>query len=243
MQSTTALPPTASADGRTLGAVLRKRAAEQPADLAYVFVSGSARREGRPLAYSRLDRQARAFAAHLGEVAPPGSRVLLVFPHGGDLAGGFFGCLLAGMVAVPLPMPVAGDAGSVPPALEACRPELLLTRPEWAGEWRGLESVRVAEADGLRVGGAPTSRLAEHWRPVGVMPNAPAYLRYRPGESAEAVFTHADLLATLFMLSSVERLGLGMPCLSWLAGVHGLAPVWRLLLPVYQGRTAWIDVT
>lgn len=249
MQPISVLPPAGPTPGRTLGAVLRKRAAERPDDRAYVFVPSSGHSESEPLTYAQLDRRARAVAAYLGTVAAPGSRVLLAFPTGADFAGAVFGCLLAGMVAVPVQVPAGAEAEHVERALRACTPAVLLAEPEWAHEWRDLADtakVHVAEADGLSVGAQPASWLAGRWRPVGVMPGSAAYLRYVPEEGRdetwEAAFTHSDVLATLSMLSRTSRLGLDDRHLGWLAGVHGLELVWQVLLPVYEGRTAHTPV-
>jgi acyl-CoA synthetase (AMP-forming)/AMP-acid ligase II len=57
------------------------------------------------LSYAMLDRSARAIAAWLQARFPPGERVLLLYPVGVDFVPGFLGCLYAGMIAVPAPMP------------------------------------------------------------------------------------------------------------------------------------------
>jgi acyl-CoA synthetase (AMP-forming)/AMP-acid ligase II len=57
------------------------------------------------LSYAALDRAARAVAAWLQARYAPGERVLLLYPVGVDFAPAFFGCLYAGMIAVPAPMP------------------------------------------------------------------------------------------------------------------------------------------
>lgn len=264
MQSMSVLPPAAPNPGRTLGTVLRRRAVEQPDDVAYVYVPSSSRATPWSLTYAQLDQRARAVAVRLGSVTAPGSRVMLAFPTGPDFAGALFGCLLAGMVAVPVEVPPldvrpldvpsasvpsaeapsAGDGDAVEAAARACGPEILLTEPHRAFEWKGRlpGGVTVVESDGLSVGAEPAAWLAERWRPVGVMPRSAAYLRHVPGGGFEAAFTHTDILTTLGMLSRTSRLGLDERHLDWLAGVHGLELVWRTLLPVYEGRTSWTAV-
>ena len=48
-----------------------------------------------------LDRQARAIAAWLQSLNLEGERALLLYPAGLDFIAAFFGCLYAGVVAVP----------------------------------------------------------------------------------------------------------------------------------------------
>jgi len=51
--------------------------------------------------YAQLDERARAIAAWLQQHKMAGQRALLLFPPGLDFIAGFFGCLYAGVVAVP----------------------------------------------------------------------------------------------------------------------------------------------
>ncbi|HKX12669.1 MAG TPA: AMP-binding protein, partial [bacterium] len=60
------------------------------------------------LSYGELDRRARQVAAGLKKHLQTGDRVLLVFPPGLDFIVGFYGCLYAGAVAVPIFPPQPG---------------------------------------------------------------------------------------------------------------------------------------
>ncbi len=53
------------------------------------------------LTYQGLDRLARAVAARLQAMGLAGQRALLLYPAGLDFIVAFFGCLYAGVVAVP----------------------------------------------------------------------------------------------------------------------------------------------
>jgi len=54
-----------------------------------------------------LDEKARAIAAYLQSQLSVGDRVLLVYPQGLESIAAFFGCLYAGVVAIPAPAPEA----------------------------------------------------------------------------------------------------------------------------------------
>ena len=80
--------------------LLRWRAGHQPDQRAFTFlVDGEATAEH--LTYAALDRQARTIAAHLQRVSVPGDRALLLYPTGLPYIAAFFGCLYAGVIAVP----------------------------------------------------------------------------------------------------------------------------------------------
>jgi acyl-CoA synthetase (AMP-forming)/AMP-acid ligase II len=57
------------------------------------------------LTYGQLDHQARVVAAKLQSMCPEGARAILLYPPGPEFFAGFFGCLYAGVIAVPAPRP------------------------------------------------------------------------------------------------------------------------------------------
>src|SRR3954469_4325397 len=83
--------------------VLAARAAEQGDDVAYMFLD---ERDGESqITFGELDRRARLIAARLQLELKPGDRALLVYPAGLEFISAFFGCLYAGIVAVPATYP------------------------------------------------------------------------------------------------------------------------------------------
>src|SRR5262245_98766 len=80
--------------------LLRERAAAEAASPAYAFLA-EGEVESERLTWADLDRRARAIAVELLAVAAPGERALLLYPAGLDFVAAFFGCLYAGVVAVP----------------------------------------------------------------------------------------------------------------------------------------------
>src|SRR3978361_1996272 len=84
--------------------LLTRRAESQPDDRAYIFLSDRGAEEA-VISFGQLHDAANAFAARLSGVARPGERALLVFPPGVEFIVAFFGCLIAGVIAVPMMMP------------------------------------------------------------------------------------------------------------------------------------------
>lgn len=85
---------------QTLVELLRVRMSDAPSKHAYTYL-----RDGETDAltwdYGELDRRARAIAAWLQSCGAAGERALLLYPPGLDYLAAFFGCLYAGVVAVP----------------------------------------------------------------------------------------------------------------------------------------------
>jgi acyl-CoA synthetase (AMP-forming)/AMP-acid ligase II len=84
----------------TLVELGRKHGIESPDRLAYSFLLDG-ERETAELTCGTLDARARAIAATLQATLNPGDRGLLLFPPGIDYIVSFFGCLYAGVIAVP----------------------------------------------------------------------------------------------------------------------------------------------
>jgi AMP-binding enzyme len=229
----------------TPGRMLRRRAVETPYGVPYDELPGVPAAVTADCSYAELDRRARAVAARLGGALPPGSRVLLAYRPGPDLAGALYGCLYAGMVAVPLPLRPDGFHDAVDIAVRRAAPAAVLTSSDgWSALPVDRDRVPVLEADGVLVGGRPVLQLAARWRPVGVLSGSDAYRRLMPGPGGEPVggwlepaMSHGDLQHVLHELEDADRLGAKEEELGWIASVQGLEDaVWRLLLPVHQGR-------
>ena len=117
---------------RSLVALLARRAASQPDERAYVFLSDRGEEEAA-LTFRELHDAAHALAAQIAGMAQPGDRALLVFPPGLEFLIAFFGCLIARVIAVPMMMPRRNSARDSSAAiLSNCEPVLALTSSAFA---------------------------------------------------------------------------------------------------------------
>src|SRR6266542_6882715 len=80
--------------------ILRWRANNQPDQLAYRFLADGEFDEV-VLNYKDLDRLARSIAGLLQSSTTAGDRILLLFPPGLEFIAAYFGCLYAGVIAIP----------------------------------------------------------------------------------------------------------------------------------------------
>ena len=93
----------------TLVAMLERNALAHPDRLAYRFLSytsptGFAAHQ-EDLDFREVYERVERIAAHLGEVAAPGDRALLLLKSDPDFLIGFLACLRAGVIAVPVAHP------------------------------------------------------------------------------------------------------------------------------------------
>ncbi len=190
--------------------------------------------------FGALDRAARAAALQLLSVARPGGRVLLVHPMGPEFFVAFLGCLYAGLIAVPAPLPranqtldsldaLARDCGATVAATTADVLRRLtrkldaapyLSRIHWIAEW--LVSRETLDHES---GESPDA-------------NSLAYLQYTSGSTGEpagVMISHPNLTYNLQMIESATA-DTGTPpvFLSWLPLFHDLGLV-GTLASLYRG--------
>jgi acyl-CoA synthetase (AMP-forming)/AMP-acid ligase II len=190
----------------SLAALLAERAASQCDDRAYVFVSDRGVEEAA-LTYGELHNAAQALATRLLASARPGDRAVLVFPPGLEFMVAFFGCLIAGIIAVPMMMPRRNSARDSSAAILAnCEPALALTTSAFAlrGDLKARFERNALQWLAVDLA-ARTSARPDLPLPA---PQDVAFLQYTSGSTSEpkgVAVSHANLLANLEMI----RLSLG----------------------------------
>lgn len=223
---------------RSLVALLARRAAEQADDRAYVFVSDRGTEEAA-LTFRQLRETATALAARLIASAQPGDRAILVFPPGIEFMVAFFGCLMAGIIAVPMMMPRRNSARDSSAAILAnCTPALALTTSTFAlrGDLRARfaqEDIRWIEVDLTEAAGA-TVDLQEP------APDDIAFLQYTSGSTSEpkgVMVSHANLLANLEMIRIALANTRQSTYVNWVPLYHDMGLILNALQALYVGAT------
>ncbi|KMS76606.1 hypothetical protein ACM01_04360 [Streptomyces viridochromogenes] len=158
------------------------------------------------LGYAQLDARARAVGAWLADRTPPGARVLLMYPAGLEFFAVFLGCLYAGRVAVPAPLP-ATDRRALQRAEGIIRDAhvgLVLSdaaHQPALGSWlAGLDPAPRAECVATDGPGLPDPG---DWSPAALDLSATAYVQYTSGSTSEprgVVITHRNLLHNLLSI-------------------------------------------
>ncbi|WP_369173417.1 fatty acyl-AMP ligase [Streptomyces sp. R28] len=168
------------------------------------------------LGYAQLDARARAVGAWLADRTPPGARVLLMYPAGLEFLTVFLGCLYAGRVAIPAPLP-ATDRRALERAEGIIRDAdvgLVLSdaaHQPGLGSWlAGLDLTARTECvatDGTDRADGTVPPDPGTWSPAALELSATAYIQYTSGSTSEprgVVVTHRNLLHNL--LSIREKL-------------------------------------
>ena len=230
----------------TLIDVLRNRADTDAFRVGYVYLRDGAEPEAS-WTFGELDRRARAIAVEIRREVPVGGRALLPFPPGLDFVAAFFGCLYAGVIAVPAP-PISSAltnaaawaaAARTRAVIEDCRPELLLCThsalTKVAPEFRvaaGLDRVIEIPTDQV------DTNQQRHWRPPTVTPASIAYLQYSSGSTGTpkgVVLTHQNVLHNLRAIVDTCKPTIQTVAALWLPAFHDMGLISGVLSPAYSG--------
>jgi acyl-CoA synthetase (AMP-forming)/AMP-acid ligase II len=239
------LPQTASDQATALDSLvtlLRRRVEQFPDRRLYLFLD-----EGQvaelPVTYAEFDRRVRAIAAHLQNLAAAGERALLLYPPGLDYIAGFFGCLYAGVIAVPAYPPNPARLSRTLPRLQAiignARPKFALTTELIASlaEGVGEEAPDLAALHWLATDTLPIED-AESWRAPAVGADTLAFLQYTSGSTGApkgVMVSHGNLLANLAVITRGFEATPDDSAVFWLPPYHDMGLIGGLLGPIYIG--------
>ncbi len=218
--------------------VLEARAARQPESMALAYLSDSGRVEAR-LSYGGLAARAFALAGTLAERgARPGDRAILVFPPGLDFLVGFFGCLAAGVIAVPLAPPRRQAPRDASAGIVAdCEPRFALTTfapalddrlARFAG--RSLDWIHVSSDSRAEASRTRSPRRAER--------ADLAFLQYTSGSTSRpkgVKVSHANLFDNLEMIRVALGTAERSTCVTWAPLYHDMGLILNVLAALHAG--------
>jgi acyl-CoA synthetase (AMP-forming)/AMP-acid ligase II/acyl carrier protein len=225
-------------------ALLRRRACEDPRRAAYTFLADGDAERGT-VTYAELDRQARAIAGTLQSLGLSGERALLLYPPGLDYVAAFFGCLYAGVVAVPAYPPRRNrSVERLQAIISDARAAAVLTTPSVASAIERL-AAQVPSLRALRwlLSDEFSPEAADFWREPSLSRESLALLQYTSGSTAApkgVMLTHGNLLHNCSWIqrrfeSTAESRGM-----IWLPPYHDMGLIGGILQPLYVGMPCYL---
>ena len=230
------------AEHETFVDLLQWRARQTPKQQAYTFlVDGDA--DAVHLTYEELDRQARAIGARLQSMGAAGERALLLYPPGLDYIAAFFGCLYAGVIAVPAyPPQRKRTLPRLQSILENSQSRFALTTAQIHAQVQRLCSQDPGLEDLRKPHWIVTEMLTGEgetdWRMPEIDGETLAFLQYTSGSTGMpkgVMVSHGNLLDNERMIAQAFDHTARTIVLGWLPLYHDMGLIGNVLQPLYLG--------
>ncbi|PLZ48403.1 non-ribosomal peptide synthetase [Fischerella thermalis] len=219
--------------------VLRLRSSTQPTRRAFTFLEDGESQEAT-LTYQQLDKRSRAIASQLQALNLKGERALLLYPPGLDYLSAFFGCLYAGVVAVPAYPPqnkrkapriqaISTDAQA---RIALTTTAMLPTLQSILAQQTNLENIRWLVTDNLAEG------LEDSWQQPDINADTIAFLQYTSGSTGipkGVMLSHSNLLHNAAATYQFMGHSPNSKFVSWLPVYHDMGLIGGILQPLYGG--------
>jgi acyl-CoA synthetase (AMP-forming)/AMP-acid ligase II len=222
--------------GPTLVELLQRRAERYHDKVVLSFSYHGDGEDQTQLTYRELDSAARAIASTLQQLDAAGERVLVLCRPGLDCVAGFFGCLYAGAVAVPVHERLAPRLRWVVPDAQ---PGFALATPATQPEVRAAVDILAAERP-LQWCTTDTGD-ADTWVVPDIDRDTTAMVQYTSGSTRSpkgVVLTHANLLHNLAAIHQAwpgDEHDIGV---FWLPPHHDMGLIGAVLEMLYIGGTS-----
>lgn len=221
----------------TLAQLLQNRAQDQGQTSAFTFLDAH---EEVHFSYAELDQKATMIAKGLLNVVNPGDRVVLLCPPGLDYVSLFYGCLYAGVTAVPLyPPRLKQRTDRISKVIASCNANLIITTDELL---EPLTQYFAASGDlqggTLNAIGQLTANLDNSAQLPPVDAQSLAFIQYTSGSTGTpkgVMVSQSNIMANLRALENVTHCAKEDTFVNWLPLFHDLGLINTVMLPIYLG--------
>ncbi len=229
----------------TLISVLRYRSLHSPDKVIYTFLKDG-KTEVDSLTYQEMDRQARAVAAQLQVSGlKAGERALLLYPPCLEFIVAFFGCLYAGVIAVPVYPPERNRSMLRLEAILAnAQASIALTNSYTLGslEEQIIENPGLVKLQWLATDNFDKD-IESAWQEQNLSGDTLAFLQYTSGSTGipkGVMVSHNNLLNNSADLDLGWKHTAESIMVSWLPFFHDMGLIYGVIQPLYKGFSCYL---
>jgi acyl-CoA synthetase (AMP-forming)/AMP-acid ligase II/acyl carrier protein len=194
------------------------------------------------LSFQSLHERAMAIGAELQSMAAQGERALLVFPPGLEFITAFFGCLYAGIIAVPAAPPSRNRlTSSVEAIFQASKPALVLST---SGHHKVAEQAYAHLAELFERPWIATDHVSDErrhlWHEPKLNGEQTAFLQYTSGSTSSpkgVVISHRNLLWNAELIRQAFGNTEQSSAVCWLPLYHDMGLIGGVIQPIFCGGT------
>jgi acyl-CoA synthetase (AMP-forming)/AMP-acid ligase II len=188
---------------KTIIEYLHHQVAVKPDEVAFSFLP-CATEPLAELTFRELWFEALSVANFLKSKTKEGDKVLMLYSPSLEYVVAFYGCFLAGVIAVPVPLP-QNDAEKITEIVNKCQPVFVLTtlrevstiKKIWQEQGDLLKSISIFTTENS------VSLFGALEAVVEIAPSTPAFLHYFTDSeniNKEMTITHSDIIETVKLL-------------------------------------------
>ena len=218
----------------TIIQVLEQHSVKKAGASACVFLDDRGEETGQ-LTYSELFKRAGSFAARLARYEEK-ARVVIVLPTSAEFPVVMLGCMLAGKIAVPLPVPNNHRAGDMLAMLNDCQPSCIIANAALRNTLKAkLGGTQWQSLDVLAVEELPYDDRF-HQQPIDQ--RSIALLQYTSGSTSVpkgVIVSHGNIMANQRMLQDAFEIQQTDTVVGWTPLHHDQGLIGNLLHPLYIG--------
>lgn len=212
---------------------ISRHASTHPKRDAIIFLERG-ETETERLTYEELEARAASYAAGFESAGFGGRAVAIAMPSGTAFISLFLGCLRAGAIAVPVPMPDSDrSAQRIAAILLDAQPSAVITTTSDISKLAAITgTVPVFDHELLRASKTSAPSFAA---------DRPALIQYTSGSTRAPkgiVITHGNLAANQRMIQQAFGLPVGVIGATWLPHFHDMGLIGTILEPLFLGGTA-----
>ena len=215
--------------------ILNHRAQSQPENSAYIFLQNG-ETESASLTYGELEARARVIASCLQ--AYRGERALLLYSPGLEFICGFFACLYAGAIAIPVYPPRRNQKLSrLLCIVDDAQAFLALTTTSILGDIKKFEHRdKLTQLKWIATDNIEANN--QEFVPLSITPENLAFLQYTSGSTGKpkgVMVSHGNIIHNQQIIyqafdHSDASIGVG-----WLPLFHDMGLIGHVLQPIYGG--------
>lgn len=220
--------------------MLEERSSMMPASSAFTFLKNG-EHVSIQITYSELERKAKSLAFLLQDRGLTNNKVLLLFSPGIDFIIAYYGCILAGAVAIPAYIPRVNQAlTTIEGMVVDAKVDSVLTTSSMYDEL----SKRMEHSDILRklnvfnIDEIDISACSLWLRPEHINNQSIAFLQYTSGSTGipkGVMVSHHNLLHNTAILRQLFNLHMNDNLVSWLPVFHDMGLIANVVLGIEAG--------
>ena len=214
--------------------ILQKRADLNPNKIAYTFLKDGGNIEEK-VTYLDLHLSAIKIARRLHECCKKSDRVVMFFPPGLEFIKAFFGCLYAGVIAVPSYPPKKNRYNEkLKLIIHDCKPQAIITISQ-AGFDRAIKMININNVPVINI-----EELSDQnsIKPSILSSEDVAFIQYTSGSTGNpkgVMVTHGNLFYNEILIQKAFALSEESIAVGWLPFYHDMGLIGNILQPIFTG--------